>query len=102
MNNDKDVSRLIENFIQEEREISINPFISTRIMEAIREKGIREVNQALPAWKAALVAFCLVVAVFTGIAVGNLYQPPIATNEVVLMNDNRMEHFEFYSQLDNE
>jgi len=102
MNHNKDVFRIIENFIQEERGILLNPFISTRIMEAIREEGVREVKQALPAWKTALVAFCIIIAVFTGITLANLYQPLNGTKEMVLLNDNQMENFEFYSQLDNE
>jgi hypothetical protein len=102
MNNEKDVGRLIEYFIQRERETSLNPFISTRIMGAIGTMDMHEVKQVWPVWKTAMVAMSLIAAVFTGIATGSLYQPQQDAKDIVLMNDDSMENFAFYSQMSNE
>ena len=102
MNNKKDIQEVIENFIREERNTAFNPFISTRIMAAIEQSNAPEPKQVMPAWKSAIVAMSLVAALFTGIATGGLYQSKNETNDIVLINDHSMEHFDLYVEMDNE
>lgn len=102
MDNNKNIQQRIDQFIQEERNTTFNPFLSTRILAAIDKKSKTETYGVLPAWKTAIVAISLVAALFTGIATGNLYQSNNKEADVVLMNDNRMENFGFYNEMENE
>ena len=102
MNNKKDIHQIIENFIQEERNAESNPFLSTRIIAAVEKKATNEIILISPFWKATMVALSFVVAVFTGIATDSLYKPTNNANDVVLINDSRMENFEFYILIGNE
>lgn len=102
MGNNKNIQQKIDQFIQEERNVAFNPFLSTRILAAIDKKDKVETFTALPAWKTAIVAISMVVALITGIAAGNLYQSDNKEPDVVLMNDNRMENFGFFNEMENE
>ncbi len=96
------IHQLLEDFIKEERNIEPNPFLSTRIMAAIEKKNNEQLMQVSPVWKTAAVAISLFVAVFSGIAAGNLYQSSANTTDVVLINDGSMENFGLYNQIGNE
>lgn len=102
MDNNKNIQQKIDQFIQEERNTAFNPFLSTRILAAIDKKDKAETYTVLPAWKTAIVAISLVLALFTGIATGNLYQSDNKEPDVVLINDNRMENFGFFNEMENE
>jgi hypothetical protein len=49
-----------------------------------------------------VVAISLLVAVFSGIVAGNLYQSDKNAADVVLINDDSMENFELFTQIGNE
>ncbi|MFZ1369457.1 MAG: hypothetical protein WAR78_03695 [Ferruginibacter sp.] len=102
MDNSKNIQQKIDQYIQEERNTAFNPFLSTRILAAIDKKDKAETYIVLPAWKTAVVAISLALALFTGIATGNLYQSNNKEPDVVLMNDNRMENFGFFNEMENE
>lgn len=102
MKQEKDIQQLLENFIGEERNIESNPFLSTRVMAAIAKNGIQDEKRISPVWKTVMIGAGLVVAVFTGITIGSIYQSGNERPGVVLMNDNNMEHFGFYEQMVNE
>ncbi len=102
MKQEKDIQQLLENFIGEERNIESNPFLSTRVMAAIAKNRMQEEKRISPIWKTVVIGTGLVAAVFTGITIGDLYQSGNEKSGVVLMNDNKMEHFEFYEQMVNE
>lgn len=102
MKQEKDIQQLLENFIGEERNIESNPFLSTRVMAAIAKNRMQEEKRISPIWKTVVIGTGLVAAVFTGITIGGLYQSGNEKSGVVLMNDNKMEHFEFYEQMVNE
>ena len=102
MDYNKNIQQKIDQFIQEERNTAFNPFLSTRIFAVIDKKNKAETYGLLPAWKTAIVVISMVAALFTGIATGNLYQSNNKKPDVVLMNDNRMENFGFYNEVENE
>lgn len=102
MSAEKKMHQLIEDFIQEERKTESNPFLSTRVMAAIEKRKQEAVKQGSPVLKTLAIGLGLFVAVFAGIAAGNLYQTKSEASDVVLINDNRIENFSFYSQMGNE
>jgi len=103
MSAEKKIHQLIEDFIQEERNTEYNPFLSTRVMAAIEKRNREEVKLlGSPVWKTAVIGLGLFVAVFSGIAAGNLYQTKSEASDVVLINDDSIENFSFYSQIGNE
>jgi hypothetical protein len=102
MNSQKDIHHLLENFIAEESSTPSNPFLSTRIMAAINKKRSDQLVVISPVWRTAVVAASLLIAVFTGIATGSLYQSKNEVTDMVLMNDDSMENFSLYNQIGNE
>lgn len=102
MSAEKKIHQLIEDFIQEERNTESNPFLSTRVIAAIEKRKLESIKQGSPVWKTVAVGLGLFVAVFSGIAAGNLYQTKSEASDVVLINDNSIENFSFYSQMGNE
>ncbi len=102
MNSKKNIDQLIESFIAEERYATFNPFLSTRIMAAIDKQRTEILFVFSPAWRTAVIAVGLLMAVFTGIAAGSLYQSKNNAADTVLVNDESMENFAFYNQISNE
>jgi hypothetical protein len=102
MSNKKDIDRLIDNFVAEERDTALNPFLSTRVMAAIDKQKSDKLLFFSPVWRTAVIAVSLLIAVFTGIAAGNLYHSRNDAADIVLMNDDSMENFAFYNQISNE
>lgn len=102
MEKDNNILKLVDELIKEERDITSNSFLSTRIMASVDAGRNDEYVQLLPVWKTVLVSLGLFVAVFGGIAAGNLYQASNSRPDVVLMNDDAMEMFSFFQQTENE
>ncbi|HMT73007.1 MAG TPA: hypothetical protein PKA77_03000 [Chitinophagaceae bacterium] len=102
MNKRNDVDLLVEQFIVEEKSIEHNPFLSTRVMAVLDNKKQQNVKRLSPVLRAAIVSFGFAAAVFVGFAAGNLYNTEDKKAEVVLVNDDAMEHFAFYKDIENE
>ncbi len=81
-----------------EKELKVNPFISTRIMEHINQPKDINVNRKF-GWSGVLQPMLLTasvaLALYIGISAGNLYQNTTAQNtipeELMLMDDASME-----------
>lgn len=102
MSGKKNIDQLIDNFVAEERDTTFNPYLSTRVMRAIDKQGAEKLFVFSPVWRTAVIAVSLFIAVFTGIAVGSLYQSKNDVADMVLMNDASMENFSLYNQMSNE
>ncbi|MEO7488535.1 MAG: hypothetical protein ABIU77_15605 [Ferruginibacter sp.] len=102
MDSKKNIDHLIESFVAEERNTPFNPFLSTRVLAAISKKESGRLVVFSPLWKTAVIAASVLVAVFTGIAAGSLYQSKNDRADMVLMNDDSMENFGIYNQIGNE
>lgn len=102
MNKSKDVDSLVEQFIVEEKSIEHNPFLSTRVMATLDNKKQLNVKRLSPVLRAAIVSFGFTTAVIVGFAIGNLYNTVDKKADVVLVNDDAMEHFTFYKDTENE
>jgi hypothetical protein len=92
--------------IDEERQVTSNPFLATRIMAAIEdlEKDAKNVEY-LPAWKRilqpALLSVSILVAVGVGILAGGALSPSTENNylpvELTYLNDADLELTDFLS-----
>jgi len=104
MNGERDISTIIDSFIETQRNLSPNPFLATRVMASI---NVENRNQAslFPAWQGIAMAFSLIVGIAAGMQLGSLYTPDTIRNEdatVLFISDDKMEHFMFYQQKANE
>ena len=100
MSNQKHIDRLIDSFIEEERNIPSNPFLATRIMGSIENIG-RQQKKLILVWQGLAMALSLVLVTALGIKAGSLYKPSTSHPEqtmVMFVNDESMEHFGFYQQ----
>ncbi len=85
--------------ISQEKELKVNPFISTRIMEHIKQHEEISVNRNF-GWskvlQPALLTVSVALALFIGISAGNMYQNTTTAQnsipeELILMDDASME-----------
>ena len=95
-----DMEERIDAFIRQQREIGPNPFLSTRVMAAIDTPRVLQSCMLSPVLRMMLIGGSLTLAVFAGYNAGNMYRPSAdnAEESVLVMNDERMEHFLFYKQ----
>ncbi|HEY9125043.1 MAG TPA: hypothetical protein PK252_01350 [Bacteroidales bacterium] len=84
-----------EKVMDEEKSAQHNPFLSTRIMAGIEalESSQKRVRQGI--LKPVLISISIVIAVFIGITMGQLYKPAKQSNvipaELTYMDDASME-----------
>ena len=104
MKSQKEIDVMIDSFIEAERNILPNPFLSTRVMASLgSEKSGR--NQFYPAWQSIVMSLGVVAAIVLGINAGSLYHTSQVKSDqatIVLISDDKMEHFVFYQQTANE
>ncbi|HWI93226.1 MAG TPA: hypothetical protein VNT20_18235 [Flavisolibacter sp.] len=104
MKSQNDFDEMIEAFIETERSITANPFLSTRIMASIEGKK-RKQHKFYPTWQNIAMSLGVILAIFAGIKAGSLYHTSQIKNDhatIIFMNDDKMEHFVFYQQTANE
>lgn len=88
--------------IDEEKAISHNPFLATRVMAAIEqlETPVNRVPLLKRVSQTVLIAVTIAIAVFGGIQAGNLYSVIPANKsvpaELVYMNDIALESLNIY------
>lgn len=102
MNNKKEISQILENFVAEERNFESNPYLATRVMATILNKEIEQPYLVSPFWRVFVLGLGLFVAIFSGITVGGSYQPKSEGTTILYINDGSIENFDFYNQLGNE
>lgn len=92
------ILKLAEIVINQEKEVLSNPFLPTRIMAMIDKSDILRNRQKpfyLRALKPVLIAFTVSASVFTGILIGNIYEPADTIKkipyELILINDATIE-----------
>lgn len=92
---------MIDSFVDQERSLSPNPFLATRVMASINSQS--EGPGRYSTWSVVAIAFSFLAAVGLGIKAGTLYSPaPREAATVVLVSDDQAEHFIFYQQNSNE
>jgi Na+/proline symporter len=97
-----DIENRINQLIQEERTIAMNPYLSTRVMAAIEKQQDRKAGQHSLILKPVLAIASLVLVVAMGVMAGSAYPTRSDDGEAVLRNDAQAEHFAFYLQTEKE
>jgi hypothetical protein len=97
----EDIERIIDDFVTGERNLEPNPFLSTRIMASLEQSRDHEAFSFYPLRKLAF-AVSMVMAIFIGVATGNQYKTGKSRADVILINDDKMEHFDMYNFKDHE
>jgi predicted anti-sigma-YlaC factor YlaD len=89
------VITLAEKVMDEEKSAQPNPFLSTRIMAGIDALKNEQKQAYQGILKPVLISVSIVIAVFLGITMGQLYKPAKQTNalptELTYMDDASME-----------
>jgi hypothetical protein len=83
----------INQFIEKEKEIEPNPFLSTRIMASIDKK--RTVH-SIPIWQTVIAVASISLVIFTGFQLSNLYNPTSAQEKGLVINDSHIEMLHYY------
>jgi len=87
MNTDK----YINGYIQREKEIKPNPFLSTRIMSKIEAPLAKRVK----VWYSVAVAASISIVIFLGVQLGQITTPD--RNTALNINDSEIENFMYYN-----
>ena len=81
--------------IEEEQLLTVNPFMSTRVMAAIDRLEVNPVPRYILRLKPVFLVTLVIVAILTGILAGSFYKPSIAQqsipDELVYINDAELE-----------
>lgn len=96
---------LADRIMDEEKEVIVNPFLATRIMERIEALEDKRVPKHVPVFqqilKPALISLSIAAATFFGVLSGNIYQPASTQGRVPVelsyMNDASLESVDFYA-----
>jgi predicted anti-sigma-YlaC factor YlaD len=93
-------SKLMNQFVANEKKVQVNPFLATRVMAQIENMEQKKTGKVLVTARVQklqpfLLAASVIFAVFLGIQAGNLYHPVQASNqtpeELMYLNDAAME-----------
>lgn len=96
-----DTDKLIRSFIDTEKEKRPNPFLHTRVMEAIKADQQPQRSWYQPVMKPLLALSSLALVIWLGIVAGSTWSAA-AEGEVYLENDSRTENLSLYVQAENE
>lgn len=91
-------SNYIDQYIEKEKQIKANPFLSTRIMAGI----LAPEPQKASLWQSLAVAAGLALAVVSGLAVGTMYSERVQNYAALNINDSSMENLNLYYNLSDE
>ncbi|MCW1736116.1 hypothetical protein [Anaerorudis cellulosivorans] len=91
----------IDNFIEGEKQIRPNPFLSTRVVAEI-EKRQQAKAEKTPRWQAVMVAISIAAISLLGITIGNAYVDSVSQEITMNINDNEIEKLDYYLFENNE
>lgn len=83
----------IQEFINREKQIQPNPFLSTRIMARIETPQVEIVSR----WKPVVLTVFLLLAVIMGISIGKSYRPASDSYTGVSINDSDIEGLAYFN-----
>lgn len=97
--------KLADQFIESEKKVESNPFLSTRVMAAINSIENRQTVKSMPSYavrllKPALITITVTAAIFLGILAGNIGRNSLSASqipeEIVYLNDSGLESLNLY------
>lgn len=83
----------IQEFINRDKQIQPNPFLSTRIMARIETPQVEIVSR----WKPVVLTVFLLLAVIMGISIGKSYRPASDSDTGVSINDRDIEGLAYFN-----
>jgi len=97
------MEKLINEYIEREKNVSPAPFLAERIMQNINEIGKQEEK----VFKTGLlrniaVAASFAAVVLTGVVLGNSYQAKASNQDRLVIDDRYMEHLHIFENTKNE
>lgn len=96
-----DLQNMVDRFVEKERSTESNPFLSTRVMAKINVPLV-ERTALHPGLKLAMITAGIIGAVAGGIVLGSAYAQPTMDKPALVVNDSRIENFDFYYTLGEE
>jgi transcriptional accessory protein Tex/SPT6 len=93
----------VDAFIAQEKQVKVNPFMTTRVMAQIeKQKTVKANSVFIRSLKPQplLVAASIVLALFLGVSAGSFYQPANIAEQVpeelLYLNDAEMESLTYF------
>ncbi|MDD4822985.1 MAG: hypothetical protein PHI48_10575 [Bacteroidales bacterium] len=83
----------IQDFINREKQIQPNPFLSTRIMARIQTPQAEHVSR----WRPVVLTVCLLLTIVMGIGLGKSYRPTVDTYSGISINDSDIEGLAYFN-----
>lgn len=98
-----------DRIMDEEKEVTANPFLATRIMASIEDLENRSEKKHLPVFqqimRPVLVSISIAAAAFFGVLSGSMYQPGSAVGKIPVelsyMNDASLESIALFANIEN-
>lgn len=85
-----DIDKIINEYIDKEKQAAPSPFLQNRIMTKIEEDNTpRHINL----WQSVAVVASIAVAVASGILIGSSYNTSSQNGVSLVVNDNQIENF---------
>ena len=94
--------QVVLDFIEKEKALKLNPFLTSRIMATIENSEIKTAKSPVFAYasQSLLIAASVAIALFIGVAAGNLYQTKpaqqVQQEEVAQFNDATLESMNLF------
>ena len=93
MKTDEYINDHINNFINREKQISPNPFLSTVIMSRIETP----LTMRMTVWRSIAVAASISIVIFLGIQLGGLTNSSTNDYTALNINDSEIENFIYFN-----
>ena len=91
------LDRYIDDFIRNEKEVQVNPYLATRVLTKLEEQEEAAIlRSTVPIWKKAVVAASIVLVMAAGYGLGSMVKGEkeyIASN----INDAQLENLNLYT-----
>ncbi len=91
------LDRYIDDFIRNEKEVQVNPYLATRVLTKLEEQEEAAIlRSTVPIWKKAVVAASIVLVMAAGYGLGSMVKGEkeyIAIN----INDAQLENLNLYT-----
>ncbi len=91
------LDRYIDDFIRKEKEVEVNPYLTTRVLAKLEEQDdIAVYGKSVPVWKKAVVAASIVLVMAAGYGLGSMVKGEkeyISIN----INDAQLENLNLYT-----
>ncbi len=97
------VDEYINDFIDRQKDIKPNPFLSTRIMAKIENSiSAQPVAKKASFWQTAALAVSIISVVISGVFIGNALSIDTQNSNVININDRQIENLNLYQFSENE